>query len=106
YSSLDLHPSSSLQQGAFEPFVVPFTGYQTSESVVIGGWFLDFYGGGGPFGGTALLGIYVVRRLQETLDRLAAKLDAIYTASGEKKINVITHSMGWTSCQMFYEPTP
>ncbi|KVH92020.1 Lecithin:cholesterol/phospholipid:diacylglycerol acyltransferase [Cynara cardunculus var. scolymus] len=33
-------------------------------------------------------------RLKETMDRLAAKLDAIYTASGGKKINVITHSMG------------
>ncbi|PWA61126.1 alpha/beta-Hydrolases superfamily protein [Artemisia annua] len=33
-------------------------------------------------------------RLKETMDRLAAKLEAIYTASGEKKINVITHSMG------------
>ncbi|KAI3669055.1 hypothetical protein L6452_40276 [Arctium lappa] len=33
-------------------------------------------------------------RLKETMDRLAAKLDAIYTASGGKKINIITHSMG------------
>ncbi|GKD25613.1 lecithin-cholesterol acyltransferase-like 4 protein, partial [Tanacetum coccineum] len=35
-----------------------------------------------------------ILRLKETMDRLAAKLEAIYTASGEKKINVITHSMG------------
>lgn len=33
-------------------------------------------------------------RLKETMDRLAAKLEAIYTASGGKKITVITHSMG------------
>lgn len=33
-------------------------------------------------------------RLKETMDRLAEKLEAIYTASGGKKINVITHSMG------------
>ncbi|KAK1432543.1 hypothetical protein QVD17_09440 [Tagetes erecta] len=33
-------------------------------------------------------------RLNETMDRLAAKLDAIYTASGGKKIDVISHSMG------------
>lgn len=33
-------------------------------------------------------------RFQETHDRLAAKLEAIYTASGGKKINIITHSMG------------
>ncbi|KAL2344684.1 hypothetical protein Fmac_005969 [Flemingia macrophylla] len=33
-------------------------------------------------------------RLQETMDRLAAKLESIYNASGGKKINIITHSMG------------
>lgn len=33
-------------------------------------------------------------RLPETLDLLAAKLEAVYTASGGKKINVISHSMG------------
>ncbi|GJV00679.1 lecithin-cholesterol acyltransferase-like 4 protein, partial [Tanacetum coccineum] len=33
-------------------------------------------------------------RLKETRDRLAAKLEAIYTTSGEKKIDVVTHSMG------------
>ncbi|KAJ9557518.1 hypothetical protein OSB04_012132 [Centaurea solstitialis] len=33
-------------------------------------------------------------RLKETMDRLAERLEAIYTASGGKKINVITHSMG------------
>lgn len=36
----------------------------------------------------------VTFRLKETMDRLAAKLEAIYTASGGKKITVITHSMG------------
>nr|XP_011460469.1 PREDICTED: lecithin-cholesterol acyltransferase-like 4 isoform X1 [Fragaria vesca subsp. vesca] len=33
-------------------------------------------------------------RLKETLDRLAAKLEEIYNASGGKKINIISHSMG------------
>ncbi|XP_059657875.1 lecithin-cholesterol acyltransferase-like 4 [Cornus florida] len=33
-------------------------------------------------------------RFQETLERLAAKLEAVYTASGGKKINIISHSMG------------
>lgn len=33
-------------------------------------------------------------RLQETLDRLAEKLEAVYNAAGGKKINIITHSMG------------
>ncbi|XP_022723594.1 lecithin-cholesterol acyltransferase-like 4 isoform X3 [Durio zibethinus] len=33
-------------------------------------------------------------RLQETLDRLAAKLESVYKASGGKKINIISHSMG------------
>ncbi|KAG4917514.1 hypothetical protein JHK85_055795 [Glycine max] len=33
-------------------------------------------------------------RLQETMDRLAAKLESIYNAAGGKKINIITHSMG------------
>ncbi|XP_021890047.1 lecithin-cholesterol acyltransferase-like 4 [Carica papaya] len=33
-------------------------------------------------------------RLQETLDRFAAKLESVYKASGEKKINIISHSMG------------
>ncbi|KAM6551550.1 hypothetical protein CsatB_001358 [Cannabis sativa] len=33
-------------------------------------------------------------RLQETLDRFSAKLESIYNASGGKKINVISHSMG------------
>ncbi|XP_076950689.1 lecithin-cholesterol acyltransferase-like 4 [Bidens hawaiensis] len=41
-------------------------------------------------------------RLKETLDRFAAKLDAIHTASGGKKITIITHSMGGllTKCFM------
>ncbi|KAM1917313.1 hypothetical protein ACFX13_036929 [Malus domestica] len=48
--------------------------------------------------GTTLFGFgYDFRqsnRLQETLDRLAAKLEAVYNASGGKKITIITHSMG------------
>ncbi|PWA41517.1 heat shock protein 90-6, mitochondrial [Artemisia annua] len=58
---------------------------------------------GGPFLGLPKIvaGLFsaeakdiVVGRLKETMDRLAAKLEAIYTASGKKKINVIIHSMG------------
>ncbi|KAF7003209.1 hypothetical protein CFC21_018568 [Triticum aestivum] len=33
-------------------------------------------------------------RLSETLDKFSKKLESVYTASGEKKINLITHSMG------------
>ncbi|KMT03695.1 hypothetical protein BVRB_8g188460 [Beta vulgaris subsp. vulgaris] len=33
-------------------------------------------------------------RLQETMERFAAKLESIYTASGGKRINIISHSMG------------
>ncbi|KAE9597317.1 putative phospholipase A(1) [Lupinus albus] len=33
-------------------------------------------------------------RLQETMDRLAAKLESVYNAAGGKKIDIITHSMG------------
>ncbi|XVF40049.1 hypothetical protein PTKIN_Ptkin01aG0081300 [Pterospermum kingtungense] len=33
-------------------------------------------------------------RLQETMDCLAAKLESVYKASGGKKINIISHSMG------------
>ncbi|XP_010536543.1 PREDICTED: lecithin-cholesterol acyltransferase-like 4 [Tarenaya hassleriana] len=33
-------------------------------------------------------------RLQETMDHFAKKLESVYKASGEKKINVISHSMG------------
>lgn len=36
-------------------------------------------------------------RLQETMDRLAAKLESIYNAAGGKKINIISHSMGGLS---------
>ncbi|TYI61129.1 hypothetical protein E1A91_D10G151300v1 [Gossypium mustelinum] len=32
-------------------------------------------------------------RLQATLERLAAKLESVYKASGGKKINIISHSM-------------
>lgn len=33
-------------------------------------------------------------RLQETLDKFSAKLESVYTLSGGKKLNIITHSMG------------
>ncbi|XP_052202136.1 lecithin-cholesterol acyltransferase-like 4 [Diospyros lotus] len=33
-------------------------------------------------------------RFHETLDSLAAKLESVYNASGGKKINIISHSMG------------
>lgn len=33
-------------------------------------------------------------RFQETLERFNAKLESVYTASGGKKINIISHSMG------------
>ncbi|XP_019423651.1 PREDICTED: lecithin-cholesterol acyltransferase-like 4 [Lupinus angustifolius] len=33
-------------------------------------------------------------RLQETMDRLAAKLESVYNAAGGKKIDIISHSMG------------
>ncbi|CAO2822635.1 unnamed protein product [Amaranthus hypochondriacus] len=33
-------------------------------------------------------------RLHETMERFAAKLESIYTASGGKRINIISHSMG------------
>ncbi|KAF7801362.1 lecithin-cholesterol acyltransferase-like 4 [Senna tora] len=33
-------------------------------------------------------------RLQETMDRLAEKLESVYNAAGGKKINIISHSMG------------
>ncbi|OEL29302.1 Lecithin-cholesterol acyltransferase-like 4 [Dichanthelium oligosanthes] len=33
-------------------------------------------------------------RLSETLDEFSKKLESVYTASGGKKINLITHSMG------------
>ena len=38
--------------------------------------------------------LVLLNRLKETLDRLAAKLEAIYNVSGGKKINIISHSMG------------
>ncbi|XP_073058446.1 lecithin-cholesterol acyltransferase-like 4 [Primulina eburnea] len=48
--------------------------------------------------GTTLFGFgYDFRqsnRFQGTLGRLAAKLESVYTASGGRKINIITHSMG------------
>ncbi|PSR87636.1 Lecithin-cholesterol acyltransferase-like [Actinidia chinensis var. chinensis] len=33
-------------------------------------------------------------RFQETLERLAAKIESVFTASGGKKLNIISHSMG------------
>ncbi|KAG8385120.1 hypothetical protein BUALT_Bualt03G0008500 [Buddleja alternifolia] len=48
--------------------------------------------------GTTLFGFgYDFRqsnRFQETLERLASKLESVYTASGGRKINIISHSMG------------
>lgn len=43
-----------------------------------------------------------VFRFQETLDRLAAKLETVYNASGGRKITIISHSMGGllTKCFM------
>lgn len=38
--------------------------------------------------------LLLVSRFQGTLDRLAAKLESVYTASGGRKINIISHSMG------------
>lgn len=43
---------------------------------------------------TALFFILLWLRLSETLDRFSRKLESVYIASGEKKINLITHSMG------------
>jgi pimeloyl-ACP methyl ester carboxylesterase len=36
----------------------------------------------------------LISRLPETLERLAKKLESVYQASGGKKINIISHSMG------------
>ncbi|KAL3631605.1 Lecithin-cholesterol acyltransferase-like 4 [Castilleja foliolosa] len=48
--------------------------------------------------GTTLFGFgYDFRqsnRFQETLEQLASKLESVYTASGGRKINIISHSMG------------
>lgn len=41
-----------------------------------------------------MLTVYTSGRLQETLDRFSAKLESVCNASGGKKINIITHSMG------------
>lgn len=41
-----------------------------------------------------MLILYFFSRLQETLERLAKKLESVYEASGGKKINIISHSMG------------
>lgn len=35
-----------------------------------------------------------VSSLQGTMDLLASKLESVYTASGGRKINIISHSMG------------
>lgn len=43
---------------------------------------------------TVLFFILLWLRLSETLDRFSRKLESVYIASGEKKINLITHSMG------------
>lgn len=38
--------------------------------------------------------LYSFFRLQGTMEQFAAKLEAVYNASGGKKINIISHSMG------------
>ncbi|GAB2234399.1 hypothetical protein Droror1_Dr00003651 [Drosera rotundifolia] len=45
-------------------------------------------------------------RLQETMDRFAAKLESVYNASGGKKINIITHSMGGILVKCFLSLHP
>lgn len=45
-------------------------------------------------------------RFQETQDRLAAKLESIYTASGGKRITVISHSMGGLLVKCFMSLQP
>ncbi|PKA52245.1 Lecithin-cholesterol acyltransferase-like 4 [Apostasia shenzhenica] len=40
-------------------------------------------------------------RLQETLDKFAAKLELVFTSSGGRKINLVTHSMGGLLAKCF-----
>ncbi|XP_020596334.1 lecithin-cholesterol acyltransferase-like 4 [Phalaenopsis equestris] len=40
-------------------------------------------------------------RLQETLDRFSAKLESIFTLSGGRKLNLVTHSMGGLLAKCF-----
>lgn len=45
----------------------------------------------------AFLGCFTLSlmfRFQETLERLAAKLESVYNAAGGKKMTIISHSMG------------
>uniref|UniRef100_A0A0C9S5P6 TSA: Wollemia nobilis Ref_Wollemi_Transcript_18723_2374 transcribed RNA sequence n=1 Tax=Wollemia nobilis TaxID=56998 RepID=A0A0C9S5P6_9CONI len=55
--------------------------------------------------GTTLFGFgYDFRqsnRLQETMDRLRVKLEAIYNAFGGKKVNIVSHSMGGVLVKCF-----
>lgn len=41
-----------------------------------------------------IFSIYTYFRLQETLDKFSAKLESVFTSSGGRKINIVTHSMG------------
>ena len=43
---------------------------------------------------SSFLPVCFFSRLHETMERFAAKLESIYTASGGKRINIISHSMG------------
>lgn len=57
-------------------------------------WVLSFGWSYFYFQQSTLMVIFKIFRLQETLDLLAAKLESVYKASGGKKINIISHSMG------------
>ncbi|CAB4276731.1 unnamed protein product [Prunus armeniaca] len=63
----------------FHDMIVEFTKWGFQEGKTLFGFGYDFRQS---------------NRLQETLDRLAEKLEAVYNAAGGKKINIITHSMG------------
>lgn len=45
-------------------------------------------------------------RFQETMERFAAKLESVYAASGGKKINLISHSMGGILVKCFMSLRP
>ncbi|GAB4840795.1 Lecithin-cholesterol acyltransferase-like 4 [Ancistrocladus abbreviatus] len=45
-------------------------------------------------------------RLQETMDRFATKLESIFTASGGKRMNIISHSMGGILVKCFMSLHP
>ncbi|KAL8167677.1 hypothetical protein V2J09_009176 [Rumex salicifolius] len=45
-------------------------------------------------------------RFQDTMDRFSAKLESIYSASGGKRINIISHSMGGILVKCFMSLNP